>query len=96
MQKCVKMCIDFFTGWYIFFATEENIKMTEKRYMHLMNDKPALFDKEEDYMFFADKIFFDKLPKSLYQIRKEQKIMKKIDSVNREEYRYSYMIVRLK
>ena len=72
--------------------------MTEKRYMHLMDSKPAFFDSNNNYMFFADRIIFEKLPKYLYQIKKEQELAKKSDGEShfKPSLEYSYMIVRIK
>jgi hypothetical protein len=75
--------------------------MTRKVYMHLLDGKPAEFDAERNYMYFAGKRV-TRFATSLAQIRREQqKALAEASSwgANQKEWtnpaRYDYIIVWL-
>ena len=63
--------------------------------MHIMDGRPAFFDKEDKCIYFSDHIDLEKLPKYLHQIKKEQEIEKQNDEKAYRTFYYSYIIVRL-
>ena len=65
--------------------------------MHTMDGKPAVFDKNDQDLYFSSKVDLKELPKYLHQIRKEQRIaMDKDQAFPYRTFDYSYIIVRLK
>jgi hypothetical protein len=75
---------------------------TRKVYMHLLDGKPAEFDAERKYIYFAGRQV-SRFATSLRQIRTEQRkailAARKETVLNQEEWanpkRYSYILVRL-